>query len=356
MSGSTFKKTSALLLATLAIAPFPASASAVPAVTTKDAADVTATTATLKGQVPAATTATTYWFEYGTTAGSYTQTPAATVGPAKNVTLVRYSLTGLNADTTYHFRLVADPSTGRSYGEDLTFVTASSTAAPGDPTGPTGPSGPTGSDGSFTDPIGDVTPDSGAALGSDNSKAPAPVLGETLGAGPASGSISVRVPGAPAFVPLAGGAAIPTGSTVDARRGAVRIVTAVGDAGDTQAATFHGAKFKVVQRTRGGGLTDIFLRGGDFSACNSAGARNRVTAAGKRSRIRRLWGRDHHGQFRTHGRGSIASVRGTVWVTVDRCDGTLTRVKRGAVSVRDLGRHRSVRLRAGEHYLAPRAR
>jgi hypothetical protein len=41
-----------------------------------------------------------------------------------------------------------------------------------------------------------------------------------------------------------------------------------------------------------------------------------------------------------------------VWTTTDRCDGTLTRVKRGAVMVRDLRRHREVLLRAGHAYLA----
>jgi hypothetical protein len=45
-------------------------------------------------------------------------------------------------------------------------------------------------------------------------------------------------------------------------------------------------------------------------------------------------------------------VRGTRWVTVDRCDGTLTRVTEGAVSVRDKVRHRTVLVRAGHSYLA----
>jgi hypothetical protein len=180
------------------------------------------------------------------------------------------------------------------------------------------------------------------------------VLGETLGAGPASGSISVRVPGTREFVLLVGGAAIPTGSTLDARHGSVRVVTALGDAGETQAATFRGAKFKVVQRRDARGLTDIYLRGGNFAACGRVPRRSQVRAARSRRRaVRHLWGRDHHGRFRTHGRRSIATVRGTVWVTVDRCDGTLTRVKQGAVSVRDLGRRRTVLVRAGERYLAP---
>jgi archaeosine-15-forming tRNA-guanine transglycosylase len=71
--------------------------------------------------------------------------------------------------------------------------------------------------------------------------------------------------------------------------------------------------------------------------------------------VRRLWGRDRGGRFRTHGRHSQATVRGTRWLTVDRCDGTLTKVTRGAVSVRDFVRHRTVLVRSGHSYLARRA-
>jgi hypothetical protein len=45
-------------------------------------------------------------------------------------------------------------------------------------------------------------------------------------------------------------------------------------------------------------------------------------------------------------------VRGTRWLTEDRCGGTLTRVTDGAVVVRDLARRRNVIVRAGHSYLA----
>jgi hypothetical protein len=44
-------------------------------------------------------------------------------------------------------------------------------------------------------------------------------------------------------------------------------------------------------------------------------------------------------------------VRGTDWTVIDRCDGTLTRVKRGVVVVRDLRRRRSFVVRAGRSRL-----
>jgi hypothetical protein len=67
--------------------------------------------------------------------------------------------------------------------------------------------------------------------------------------------------------------------------------------------------------------------------------------------LSKLWG-SGKGRFRTKGRYSSATVRGTIWLTADRCDGTLTIVKRGTVSVRDLRRHKTVKVKAGHSYLA----
>jgi hypothetical protein len=59
-----------------------------------------------------------------------------------------------------------------------------------------------------------------------------------------------------------------------------------------------------------------------------------------------------NGKFRTRGRYSAATVRGTAWGERDRCDGSLTVVRRGAVSVRDFVRHKTLTIRAGHTYLA----
>jgi hypothetical protein len=58
------------------------------------------------------------------------------------------------------------------------------------------------------------------------------------------------------------------------------------------------------------------------------------------------------GRFRSRGRRSSATVRGTTWDTIDRCDGTLTRVKKGRVLVRDFRLRRNILLRRGQSYLA----
>ena len=96
-------------------------------------------------------------------------------------------------------------------------------------------------------------------------------------------------------------------------------------------------------------LTTLTLTGGDFGVCGK-----RLLAQSpppKKKSIRHLWG-DGKGRFRTKGRYSAATVRGTHWLTDDRCDGTLIRVKRGAVTVRDLVRAKSLALRAPRKYLA----
>ena len=100
-------------------------------------------------------------------------------------------------------------------------------------------------------------------------------------------------------------------------------------------------------------MTEIRLAGGDFSTCPPPARPGRATAAVEADRVvRRVWGSGNRGRFRTRGRYSSGLVRGTVWLTVDRCDGTLTRVRRGKVIVRDFGLDRTVVVRAGERYLA----
>jgi hypothetical protein len=76
---------------------------------------------------------------------------------------------------------------------------------------------------------------------------------------------------------------------------------------------------------------------------------------GGKSVLGSLWG-NGKGKFRTDGKYSSATVRGTIWLTQDRCDGTLTTVKRGIVSVRDFKRRKTVSVKAGHSYLARAAR
>ena len=119
-----------------------------------------------------------------------------------------------------------------------------------------------------------------------------------------------------------------------------------------------GGVFAVRQPHSGCGRVDVYLRGGSFKRCARPARRGgaRRASASKRRRVRRLWGRDSGGKYRSHGRHSHATVRGTRWLTQETCAGTLTRVEEGAVEVRDTRRHRTVLVHAGHTYLARDAR
>jgi hypothetical protein len=152
------------------------------------------------------------------------------------------------------------------------------------------------------------------------------------------------------------GAELPLGATIDTRRGQVALRTR-GCRGAMQTGRFGGGIFSVRQPRAGCGRVDVYLRGGSFKSCPRLTARRRpragrIASASRSRRIRRLWGRDHGGRFRSRGRHSHATVRGTRWLTVDRCDGTLTQGDEGSVAVRDLIRHRTVVVRAGHSYVA----
>ncbi|MFZ0040138.1 MAG: hypothetical protein WAK93_02440, partial [Solirubrobacteraceae bacterium] len=70
--------------------------------------------------------------------------------------------------------------------------------------------------------------------------------------------------------------------------------------------------------------------------------------------LQTLHASDRGGKFRTKGRYSAATVRGTDWFTEDRCDGTLTTVKRGSVNVQDFRTRKTIVLKAGHSFLAKR--
>jgi hypothetical protein len=133
--------------------------------------------------------------------------------------------------------------------------------------------------------------------------------------------------------------AIPTGSTIDATRGTVRLTATRNRRGTRrQTAVFYDGAFKVTQNRASAPITDLRLVGGDFSSCTGAAAREGdVNAAGRRRRARRrLWGRGK-GRFRTRGRNGSATVRGTTWKTEDSCAGTETFNRSGRVQTNATG-------------------
>ena len=179
----------------------------------------------------------------------------------------------------------------------------------------------------------------------------APVPGKSFGGAVRSGVVTVMINGTP--VPLDPSVPIPAGATVDATKGTIALSAAADSTGAVQTANFTGGKFAVTQKLGTRMVTDLKLRGGNFSGCGSRTASRTTARAASKRKVRRLWG-SGKGRFRTHGSHAVATVRGTTWSVTDRCDGTLTRVEHGVVVVDDLKRKRSKVLRRGQSYLARR--
>jgi hypothetical protein len=159
------------------------------------------------------------------------------------------------------------------------------------------------------------------------------------------------------FVPLKGVASIPVGSTVDTLKGRVAITSAANNrpAGSprqrTQSGAFAAAIFKIKQRrteqaSATAARTDLQLRTppGAARVCATSG---RVPLKG----VVRTMSGSADGRFATIAGASTTLVNGSAtWITSDRCDGTLTEVGRGRVSVRDRVRDRTVKVRPGQGY------
>ena len=95
---------------------------AAPLATTSASESVGSSQARLAGRVAANGTASTAWFEWGTTTAYGNVTSAQSVG-ALGETAVVAELTGLLATTQYHYRLIADNIYGQTAGADQVLTT-----------------------------------------------------------------------------------------------------------------------------------------------------------------------------------------------------------------------------------------
>jgi hypothetical protein len=113
----------AAALVCCALLPAGASAAGAPSASTGGASNVTFSSAVLHGSVNPGGSAANFAFQYGTSRHYEFQTPLAAAGSGTNGVRVSEGITGLRADTTYHYRLVAFGSTTAT-GRDRTFRTA----------------------------------------------------------------------------------------------------------------------------------------------------------------------------------------------------------------------------------------
>ena len=98
-------------------------------------------------------------------------------------------------------------------------------------------------------------------------------------------------------------------------------------------------------------VAELRLVKGDFSVCPKRKKSSVGRTAAAATTVRQLWG-DGNGSFRTRGRYASATIRGTKWLTADRCDGTQVKVVRGVIGVADLPQQTQITVRAGRSYLA----
>jgi hypothetical protein len=172
---------------------------------------------------------------------------------------------------------------------------------------------------------------------------PTPQFHKSVVVAPVSGKVLVRKPGGKGFVELDASGRVPLGSTVDTKAGVLELTAVPKPGAPPQTSKFYDGIFKVGQR---GSVTELTLNE-KLAPCKAG----KASTSRRRARRRRLWG-DGHGSFRTKGQFSSATVRGTKWLVQDSCAGTLTKVARGVVTVRDQVRRKTVRVPAGHRYLA----
>jgi hypothetical protein len=231
------------------------------------------------------------------------------VGTDSSDHTVSASLTGLIPGALYHIRLVATSAAGTTFGADQTFTTAASPAPP------------------------------------------PPVIGQTQDVKPVSGTVFIKTKNGQ-FIPLTGATQIPSGTVIDALHGSLQLLAALGK-GKTEHGTFGGAVFQITQAHTG--LTNLTLLENAFNGAPSyklCRAHKAADATAASTKTLQLLKASAHGKFRTTGRYSAATVRGTKWTVADRCDGTLTHVITDSVAVTDFVRHQTIILHAGQSYLA----
>jgi CSLREA domain-containing protein len=293
--------------------PPPPPALPVPAVGAPAVSGVTDAAATVGDAINPNGSPTFYVVRWGTTTAYGLQTGAYAAGSGTSAQSVSVTLQGLAPGTTYHVQVVATNPGGTAASADATFTTTG-----------TGPA---------TAP-------------------PPPVQGQSFDVAPFSGTVLVN------GRPLVAGTQIPFGSTIDATKGTVTLIS-IGPTGQLQTASFTGAVFQVVQAVDGS--TELVLTGGNFGVCTAKKARHTTafeanpkpkgSAKANTTVVRSLWG-NGTGQFTTKGRYAAATVRGTVWHTSDRCDGTNVTAATGVIAVHDLVTGKTIILTAPASYLA----
>jgi hypothetical protein len=288
---------------------------------------ITQTTARLRGSVAPGNFAVDAWFEYWPTgAPDALSTTVEEIGGGVDPDEVTREITGLAPATEYSFRLAAtsELSPDPIYSETGTLRTA-------EPPRP---------------------PAQAVLAEAVSTGLPPPQAGKTFNIEPAGGNVSTKCRNDGDFRKLDRPKQVTLDCEIDADDGTVSVTASKGSSGETQTALFWGGTFDIDQEAGDNREAVMTLAG--QRRCEKRGDRigkgRQLSRSG--SKGRKLWG-SGEGNYKTVGSHGSATVRGTIWLVHDRCDGsTLFKVKRGTVVVRDFIKDNSVVLQAGQSYIA----
>ncbi len=276
------------------------------------AAAVTPASADLTASVDPRNLATNTWFEYwpaaDPTSVGYTELQALPAATAP--TDISATITGLESATDYVFRVAA-------YND-------------------------AGTDGTFSDPVGLRT-----------GGLPAPTAGETFNLEPVNGTTSTKCKDDEEFSKLTKPEQVTLNCQIDTTHGTVALTASKGSSRETQTAQFWGGRFRAYQKHGDNQKAVLNLVGGLRCERRKSGRGRRVHKRARRhGGGRKLWG-SGSGNYKTVGSHGAGTVRGTIWLVADRCDGsTIFKVKRGTVAVRDFFKQKTILLEAGDSYIA----
>ncbi|MGB7684422.1 MAG: hypothetical protein WBL45_01415 [Solirubrobacterales bacterium] len=201
------------------------------------------------------------------------------------------------------------------------------------------------------DGVGNVESTPAAASFTVYTGPPKPVAGESINLEPVSGTVELQCPGEDEYSRLTSFKQVPLGCLINTRRGVVDLKASKGQSGELQGGNFWGGVFITSQKAGDNQEVELKLAGRRMCERRSS-ARRPVAVLSRGGGGRKLWG-SGKGNFKTSGSHGSATVRGTTWLVVDRCDSsTLIKVGEGTVLVRDFAKDKSLTLTTGEQYVA----
>ena len=272
---------------------------------------ITSSTAVLSAKVNPRNLPAEAWFEYWPAASpqSATHTPAKTIAAAVTQKGLTASIAGLTPETQYAFRVAATNELGPGPVQSSVL-------------------------GLRTEPGPGIPP---------------PVAGQTVNIDTANGVVRVKCAGDSDFRTISAAEQIPVGCELDTSGGTVALTASRGSSGVTQSAYFWGGTFEIDQ-SPGDEQAAVATLGGRLR-CEKRGDAKAATASG-RGGGRKLWGAGN-GNFKTVGNYGSASVLGTTWLVIDRCDlSSVFEVREGRVKVRDFIKGISAIITPGKRYVA----